>query len=264
MSLIVPTRVERDRGRGGDRPARLGRDRGCDARGRGRRRRRRRPHWVIGRRLLAVDVGDAEPAADRQLGQVELARRTGPRPRPPGGRSRRRTPGCRCAGARRRARRPAMAARPLDGLGRVARRHAEAELRVDLAGPHELVGVGLDARASTRSRTAGTRPSAAWSALEPVELVEAVDHDAARRRPRGRGPARRRSCCCRAAPADRPGRRRRAPRAARRRWRRRGACPPRGRAGPSPGTGTPWSRRLTPSPKAATASRHRARRWSSS
>jgi hypothetical protein len=55
--------------------------------------------------------------------------------------------------------------------------------------------------------------------------------------------ARRGTCCCRAAPGGRPGTPRRARPRARRRSRRRGAAPRSAPGVPSPGTGTPWSRR---------------------
>ena len=132
---------------------------------------------------------------------------------------------------------------PLDGVGGRAARQAEAELGVVLAGPHELVGVGLDAgrdpqqhrrhRAGPRrgGRRGGRARRSCRRRCGPTPAVE-----------RGRA-ARRATCCCRGAPGGRPARRRPAPRAARRRWPRRAAGPPRGRGGPWPGRGRPWWRR---------------------
>ena len=99
------------------------------------------------RRRLALDVGHAEAAADRQLGQAvgvdeggqhldgldegvddeDLAADVGVQPD--------------------QVDRAAMAPSALDGLAGGAGLEAEAELGVVLAGPHVLVGVGLDARA---------------------------------------------------------------------------------------------------------------------
>ena len=105
------------------------------------------PHSVIDGRVLALDVGHAEPAADRQLGQAELAH-----PRGHDLHGLVEEVGHEHLAAdvhvhadqldRRRVLRPGPppAAASPDG-------HAEAELGVVLAGPHELVGVGLDARA---------------------------------------------------------------------------------------------------------------------
>ena len=245
MSLIGADRVERDRGLGGDRPAGLGGDAGSrmpaarhasmhdpaplgDAWAPPRRRRRGRR----GRRRSTARAGRARAP-------------TGRRRRRPGGRSRPRTPGCRCGGGRRPGRPLGDAAARSTALARSPDGHAEAELRVDLAGLHELVGVGLDAGGGPQQhrRDRARRPRAAGRA---GRARRSCRPRCGRRRPRGPGPARRRSCCCRGGRAGRRGRRRPAPRAARRRWRRRGACPPRGRGGPWPGTGTPCWRRPTP------------------
>jgi hypothetical protein len=67
---------------------------------------------------------------------------------------------------------------PGDGVGGVPRGDAEAELRVDLAGAHELVGVGLDPRGRPHEDL-GDDPVLGVQRGEAVELVEAVDHDPA-------------------------------------------------------------------------------------
>ena len=63
---------------------------------------------------------------------------------------------------------------------------AEAELRVDLAGADELVGVGLDARRDAQQHRRPSRPPRGHERLEAVELVVAVDDDAADARRRRR------------------------------------------------------------------------------
>ena len=153
-------RVQRDRGLGRDRPARLGGDAALDAGGPARVD-DYAPPLGQGGRLLAVDIRDAEPAADRQLGQVELAH---PRGDDVDGLAEEVGDEDLAADVQvdadqvdRRGRR-----RPLDRLGQVARRHPEAELRVDLPGLHELVGVGLDPGGGPQQHL-GTRPSAACS-----------------------------------------------------------------------------------------------------
>ena len=97
-------------------------------------------------------------------------------------------------------------AQPGDRLGGRARGQAEAELGVVLAGPHVLVGVGLDAGRDPdqdgRARPGGDLGD---QSLEPVDLVEGVDDDAADPGRERRGAARRRTCCCRAGRAARPG-----------------------------------------------------------
>ena len=82
-----------------------------------------------------------------------------------------------------------------------------AELRVLLAGADELVGVGLDARRHPQQRRLGHR-APRGEARQSLEVVGAVDDDAAD--PGGRAPsrARRRTCCSRAARAGRPAPRR--------------------------------------------------------
>ena len=141
----------------------------------------------------------------RELGQVELADPRAPRPRRPGGRSRRRTPGCRCACGRRPARPPGESGPGPTARAGVARRDAEAELRVVLAGADELVGVGLDAGRDPDQHLRDDGRPRRGSAREPVELVEAVDDDATDAGPPRRRAARRATCCCRAGRAGRPG-----------------------------------------------------------
>ena len=97
------------------------------------------------------------------------------------------------------------------GRGR-ARGDAEAELRVVLAGPHELVGVGLDARRDAQEHRRDAARPVGHQRLDAVELVERVDHDAPDAVGQRRCAARRRTCCCRAARAGRRARRRRGPR----------------------------------------------------
>ena len=194
---------------------------------------------------LALDVGHAEAAADRQLGQAvgvdeggqhldglveevddeDLAADVGVQPdQVDRGRW------------RRRARRP-----------RRRRRTGRPKPNLESSWPVRTYSwVWASTPGVTRTRTWGAARRTGGEALEAVDLVEGVDDDAADPGVEGPGAARRRTCCCRAGPGDRRARRRPGPRAARRRWPRRGACPPRGRAGPSPGRGRPWSRRPRP------------------
>jgi hypothetical protein len=63
---------------------------------------------------------------------------------------------------------------PLGRGGGGAVRQAEAELGVLLAGPHELVGVGFDARRDAQL-DAGAGQALGVQGVEAVDLVEAVD-----------------------------------------------------------------------------------------
>ena len=217
------------------------------------------PHWVMVGRVLALDVRHAQPAADRQLGQAVLLDEAGHdlqgQLEEAGLEDLTADVGVhadqvdvrRCRG---RARRPRA--------GR-ARRHREPELAVLLAGAHELVGVRLDARRDPhqhRRRRRRLRPER----LEPVELVEGVDDDAARR-PSASASAQLVDRLVVAVEDERSGghARRRGARGTPHPWTRRGSCPPRTRAWPWPGTGTPWWRSSRRAPNAATASRQRAR-----
>ena len=67
--------------------------------------------------------------------------------------------------------------RPRHRAGGVAGGHTEAELRVDLSGADEVVGVRLDARRGP-DEDLWPEPVVGMELREPVELVEAVDHDA--------------------------------------------------------------------------------------
>ena len=69
---------------------------------------------------------------------------------------------------------------PRHRLRRCARRQAEPELRVLLAGAHELVGVRLDARRHAHEDRDGAAGTAVpRHGAEPVQLVERVDDDPA-------------------------------------------------------------------------------------
>ena len=177
MSLMVPTRVEGDGGLGDDRPARLGRHAGVDA---GVAAAPTRWPAPLGdrRRLLALDVGDAEPAADRQLGQARPRAPTGRRPRWPGGRSRPRRPGCRCGCGRRPARRPAS---PGPGSPRApASPEATPKPNFESTWPVRTNSwVWASTPGVTRTSTFGHEAVLGVERGQPVELVEAVDDDAA-------------------------------------------------------------------------------------
>ena len=67
----------------------------------------------------------------------------------------------------------------VDGAQRVAVAEVEAELRVVLPGGDELVGVGVDARRDPQPGPTASGSPSACERVEPVELVEAVDHDVA-------------------------------------------------------------------------------------
>ena len=106
-----------------------------------------RAHCDDGRRFFALDVRHAEAAADRQLVEVEpLEERRDHVDRlmeEIGDEDLAADVEVHAGELDRRAGSPAR----LDGLGRIARRDAETELRVDLTGADELVRVRLDARA---------------------------------------------------------------------------------------------------------------------
>ena len=263
ISLIVPT-VYTVSGRGGDdRPPRL------DAHP------RRHPERVAGvahdvaplrdrRRLLGGDVGNAEPAAEHELGQAERRRE----PRHHLGRlgeARRREHVRADVAVQPDEAHAARPQRPLDRPLGVAVGEVEPELRVVLTGGDELVRVGVHAGRDPQQHVGRIAGAVGDERVEPVHLVERVDDDVADAARRSRVAARRRSCCCRASRTPTPARRRRARRATRPRWRRRAASPRRTRGAPSLGTGTPsWRRSRWPGPNAATASRHRARTCCSS
>ncbi len=65
---------------------------------------------------------------------------------------------------------------PVHGQGGVAAGQAEAELGVDLAGHHVLVGVGLDARRHPHHHPGGAAVVGV-ERLQPADLVEGVDDD---------------------------------------------------------------------------------------
>ena len=239
-SLIVPDGVEGERGAGDDGAAGLGGearrfgDAGLAAGlsdGGG--------PLFYGGRLLALDVGDAEAAADAQLGELERVEEAGEGldlldegveqedlaadvgvdadeldcPAVVGGEA-------------------------LDCLCGLAGAEAEAELGVLLSGHDVLVGVGLDA---------GRDPDEhAWPCSPGVRGGRS------RRRSRPRcGPrplvmlvgARPRTCCCRGGSGGRQARPRPGRRGARRRSTRRCTCPPRRRGRPWPCRGRPSRRR---------------------
>ena len=218
-----------------------------DAGGVAASRRMPAPHSVDGRRLLALDVGHAETAAQRRARAARRRPRTGPAPRRPVRRTGPRTPGCRCGRAGRPARPAGDADGPLDGRVGDAAGQPEPELGVVLAGADELVGVGLDA-----GRDAEQDPGHGQAVGRPgpraVELVEA-----SRRRcdrtpvGQGRGAARRGDLLLpwsTSRSAGTPAAQGHVILAAR------GdvevASPPRARGGPWPGTGRPWWRSSTP------------------
>ena len=231
-----------------------------------------------GRGLLAVDVGHAETAADAPARAARAGRRSRPGRRWPGRTAPGRRPGCPGGrGSPTNSTTPSASRRPVGRRpGGRPRRQPEAELRVLLAGPDELVGVGLDARGDPgqhpgRDRTVGSASSGPPSSAagRPPGARAGRSRRRSRRRcgrPRRPGPrpAPRSTCCCRAGPAGRPGRRRRGRRGAHRRWRRRGTSPPRGPAGPWPRTGTPWWRRPRRRPRPPPPPGSAARRWASS
>ena len=231
--------VDRARRRPDDGPARLDRQpRHGDRRAPGTRARRSCVISVAScagsARVVLGGVGDAEAAAEVQLGQRRRrARRRSGRaaPAPGGRRPRSRTvskiwvPMWRVQAEQVEARGGLEhAADRLDG---VAAGDREAELLVLVRGGDVLVGVRLDADGHPDHHRAARPAGSRGERGEPVDLVEGVDDDPADARPRARGAARRPTCCCRgsrsAAGRSRPAARR----SARRRSRRRGRVPPR-------------------------------------
>ena len=159
----------------GDGPARLGGDPGGDA-GVGAGSRHDLAPLGDRRRRLALDVGDADAAADGQLGEVERHDERGERLHglleEPGDEHLRADVGVdadQLDGVGR--------AGPLDGPAGVTGGQAEPELRVVLAGHHVLVGVGLDARRHAQQHLRHDAVLAV-QAFQAVELVERVDDDA--------------------------------------------------------------------------------------
>ena len=215
ICLIVPTVYTVIAAGGDDRPARFD----ADLRAHAERVARVEQHVAPlrdRRRLLALDVGDAEPAAEHELGQVERHGEVGHHLGRLG--ERRRLEHVRSDVAvhadQLDRRRPAC---PVDRSHRVAVAEVEAELRVVLSGGDELVGVGVHARRDAQQDLRRRADAVAGERVEAVELVEGVDDDVAHagldRHPQlGDG-----SCCCRAACTPTPARRRRARRGARRR-----------------------------------------------
>ena len=178
MSLIVPTVYTRDGGGGDDRPARLDADVGV-----ARRAPRHASSTTVGplgdrRRLLALDVGDAEAAAEHELGQVERRGELGHHLGRPGEAlggehvradvavqadefDRRRPPG------------------PLDGARR-RRRWPRLKPNLESSWPVAMYSwVWACTPGVMRSSTSGTPAARGVQRVEAVELVEAVDDDVA-------------------------------------------------------------------------------------
>ena len=152
------------------------------------------------RRLLALDVGHAEPAAEHQLGQVERHGEVGHHLGRLGEAATPRTRSSRCGSARRRARTADDRRARSTARSGVAVAEVEAELRVVLAGGDELVGVGVhagrdpqqDRRARRRRRRRRARRAGRARRSESTTMWRTPLGDRHRA-------ARRRSCCCRAA-----------------------------------------------------------------
>ena len=104
------------------------------------------------------------------------ARRRAPAPRRPSRRSGPRRPASRCGRAGRRRSNAGEAGDATDGPFGVADGEPEAELRVVLPGPDELVGVGLDAGRDPQQH-AGHGMARSHQRLDAVDLVEGVDDD---------------------------------------------------------------------------------------
>ena len=242
---------------GDDRAARLGGDADV-ARG---RQPRRRPRATTARplgdrrRALAVEVRDPEAAADAQLARG----RCGDEAR----REQRDRLGSKAS--RRKIWLPMWAWTPTSSTPSIARERAraaccggargerEAELRVLLAGPDELVGVRLDARRHPQEDRLGRRRARrAAESRSSGRSRRRSRRRYGRRRRRAPARARRRTCCCRAGPAGPAdaGGQRDSELAAGRHVEQHPLLG--GERAPSPCTGTPSSRTPRPSPNAAT------------
>ena len=208
--------------------------------------------------VVLLGVGDAEPAAQVQLGDLDavlVADPDGQVDHPVRGHLEtgrvedlradvRVQPGERQAGQR---------DDPPDRLVGGPGGQREAELLVVVRGGHELVGVRLDPGGDPdQDVRLGLAVAVRWpigQVSQPGDLLERVRRRCGPRRPRPRGTARPASCCCRAwrsAPAaPRPT----APPRARRRCRRRRRGPPRSSPSAAPrGSRTPWPRRTPARP----------------
>ena len=157
-----------------------------------------RPHRLgplgHGGRLLAVDVGHTEATTDHELGQTERGEEASQHVDGLGERLQGEDLTAQVGVDPHELHDPCgiEVGQSGHGPGRRPRRQSEAELRVLLAGPHELVGVDLHARGDARQHP-GARPGdrlgvlrtplePGWvghQPLEAVDLVEGVHDDAA-------------------------------------------------------------------------------------
>ena len=184
-------------------------------------------------RVVLGGVGDAEAAAEVELGQLDavlVARSAACRPTHAAGgdleaggvEDLRADVAVQPAQVERRAA-PATAPHRLGGL---RRRRGEKPNFWSSCAVAMNSWVCASTPTVTRTSTGATTPSSAATAGDAVDLVEGVDDDPARRRAssaaRDLGVA---TCCCRASRSAPPGRRRAARRRARRRCRRRGCRP---------------------------------------
>ncbi len=159
--------------------------------------------------VVPGDVGDAEAAAEVELGQREAVLVADRRHQPddsvrgdlePGGvEDLRADVGVQPGQLERR-----LAQDPAGGLGGVAARQREAELLVLVRGGDELVGVRLDAHRGAEV-DALPHPALRREGREPLDLHERVDDDGAHAGVEGGRELGGRTCCCRAAAAAAPG-----------------------------------------------------------
>ena len=154
----------------------LGGDLGGDAGGRARPSQRVSP-FGDGGGVLARDVGNTETAAEAELRQREGTGELGQHPHRllEGVGEEDLAADVRVEPDQLELGRPA---RPLDGGRGITAAEPEAELRIDLARHHVLVGVGFNPRRHPYEHAGRLRARSLDEALGAVELVEAVDHDA--------------------------------------------------------------------------------------
>ena len=140
----------------------------------------------LGRGRLAVDIGDAESAADHELGEIERGEEAA---QYLGRLLERRGFEDLAADVRMDADEfsPRQQLECADRLGRRAGRHREPEFGVLLSGPHEFMSVRLDSRGYP-DQDPGPLGACRWAieqSTQSGDLVKGVDHDAAH--PAGQG-----------------------------------------------------------------------------